>query len=162
MKRKLTLLSSVAFTTLILISCGSGPTNDSTTAETDAASMQAEDTKPVEQKLDVQLQTQLVEWGGDGKWHDMYQNDDGSYWVNYADPFKLILSGNYTNLTVKVKSSGGAAIFNESGISLAKSGSYVVSNDKMMGEYETAYTVEISEDGKKLFTAKIESMPGGE
>ncbi|MFN5911387.1 MAG: hypothetical protein ACK45H_08645, partial [Bacteroidota bacterium] len=79
-----------------------------------------------------------------------------------ADPFKLILSGNYTNLTVKVKSSGGAAIFNESGISLAKSGSYVVSNDKMMGEYETAYTVEISEDGKKLFTAKIESMPGGE
>ena len=110
--------------------------------------------KETEKILNVKLKTKLVEWGGDGKWHDMFKNDNGSYWVNYSDPFKIILTGNYSDLTVKVKSSAGATIFEKSGVEIPENGEYIVSNSKMMGENETSYTVEISSTCSFIFTIR--------
>ncbi|MFN5182749.1 MAG: hypothetical protein ACK5D5_06960 [Bacteroidota bacterium] len=142
------------------ISDSAANTNNADTLRTEK--LVAEMPEEKEKTINVKFKTKLVEWGGDGKWHDMFKNDNGSYWVNYSDPFKIILTGNYSDLTVKVKSSAGATIFEKSGIGIPENGEYVVSNAKMMGENETSYTVEIISKDKSLFKGKIESVPGGE
>jgi hypothetical protein len=121
-----------------------------------------EPTLKVEKKLNVSFKTKLVEWGGDGKWHDMYKNDDGSYWVNYADPFKIILTGYYSDLTIKIKSSSGLTVFDKSNVEIPEKGEYIISNDKMIGQNETSFYLEINEKDKIIFKGNIESVPGGE
>lgn len=119
-------------------------------------------TKKVANELKVEYQTKLVEWGGDGKWHKMTQIESGVYWVNYLDPFKFKLSGNYSGLTVLVKSSNGEIIYNKSGIAISVNGSIEISDPKFIGESEITYFLEISDGSKIIYKCKIESMPGGE
>ncbi len=116
----------------------------------------------VEKKLNVLFKTKLVEWGGDGKWHDMSKTDEGSYWVNYGDPIKVILDGNYTDLAVKIKSSTGAIVYNKTNIALAENTPFEITNGKLLGEYETNFTLEVKEKEKIIFSGKIVSVPGGE
>lgn len=116
----------------------------------------------VEKHIKVSFKTKLVEWGGDGKWHDMYKNDNGSYWVNYSDPFKIIITGYYTDLTIKLKSSSGSIVFEKFNAQIPENGEYIISNDKMIGEYETSFFLEIKEKEKILLKESIESVPGGE
>ena len=117
---------------------------------------------PLKKKLNILFKTKLVEWGGDGKWHDMSKTDEGSYWVNYGDPFKVILDGNYTDLAVKIKSSTGAIMYDKANIALAENTPFEITNGKLLGEYETNFTLEVKEKEKIIFTGKIASVPGGE
>ena len=116
----------------------------------------------IEKVLNVSFKTKLVEWGGDGKWHDMYKNDNGSYWINYADPFKIILTGNYSDLNIRIKSSSGSTILEETHVKIPDSGEYILSNDQMIGENETNFHIEIKAQDKIIFKGDIESVPGGE
>jgi hypothetical protein len=115
-----------------------------------------------EQTIQVKLKTQLVEWGGDGKWHDMYKSDNGNYWVNYGDPYKLILTGKYSSVTVNIKSNSGEVVFSQSGIELLENKEFVVSGPKLIGESDSIYEVEISDGSKIIYRATLESVPGGE
>jgi hypothetical protein len=117
---------------------------------------------PIEKKLNVRLETKLVEWGGDGKWHNSEGGKDNKYFINYSDPFKFILSGNYTDLNIKVKSSNGSTIFDKSGITLPENGEYTIENKKMIGETDATFTLEIKENDKLIYNAKVEGLPGGE
>jgi hypothetical protein len=121
-----------------------------------------ESTKKVENKLIVDYQTKLVEWGGDGKWHKMSEIESGVYWVNYLDLFKFKLSGNYSGLTVKVTTSMGTVIYEKSGINVAVNGSVEISNPDFIGENETTFFLEISDGSKIIYKCRIESVPGGE
>ena len=118
--------------------------------------------KQVENQLKVEYQTKLVEWGGDGRWHEMSEMESGVYWVNYLDPFKFKLSGTYPNLSVKVKSSNGETIYNKSGIAISEPGSFEITNPKFIGENEITYFLEISDGSKIIYTCRVESVPGGE
>lgn len=115
-----------------------------------------------EENLEVSLQTQLVEWGGDGRWHEMYSSEEGRYWVNYSDPFKLILNGNYSKINVKVKTSNGKVIYSQSNINISEGVPFVISQRNMIGEVETIFNVEIFSKQKLIFKYVIESVPGGE
>ena len=162
----------IIFITLLFIGCNNtnnqSKPNDLTSDTTkNKTNTQIDTTKkePIrlpENKLLISFKTKLVEWGGDGKWHDMTQEMDEQYFVNYADPFKIILSGYYTDLTIKIKTSGGKIIFNKSGIEISEKEDYIVKNDKMIGETETNFIVEIKQQDKVLYKGYIESMPGGE
>jgi hypothetical protein len=110
----------------------------------------------------LEFLTKLDLWGGDGKWHEMYRNDDGFYWVNHGDPFKIILSGNLIGITVKVSSSKGAVFFDKTYFSDLPSGHLVISDKGMIGVNETLYYLVITKNGKVLRSAVIESVPGGE
>lgn len=121
-----------------------------------------EPSQKLEKKLTVKFKTKLVEWGGDGKWHDMYKNDNDKYWVNYSDPFKIILSGAYSGLSIKLKSSSGSIIYDKTNVKIPENGEYIIANEKMVGENETIFDLEIKEDGNLIFKSKIESVPGGE
>ena len=109
---------------IVLISCDGSPKDKNVETKKDNTLKDRIDTIKVndnskivaEKKLNVSFKTKLVEWGGDGKWHDMFKNDNGSYWVNYSDPFKIILTGYYTNLKIKIKSSNGSTIFDKSDV----------------------------------------------
>jgi hypothetical protein len=174
MKKVILAFCGIMFSSILFTACNNSDTNSqaektisdsiSNASKSDTLNVetQATETQQIEKTLNVKLKTKLVEWGGDGKWHDMIKNENGSYWVNYSDPFKIILIGNYSDLTVKVKSSAGATIFDKSGVSIPENGEFVVSNAKMMGESETSFTIEISSKDKSLFKGKIESVPGGE
>jgi hypothetical protein len=170
MKKVKTVLGSIIIASIVLISCD-GSSKDKKvetiidkTSEDSIDRLKVNDNSKIvaEKKINVSFKTKLVEWGGDGKWHDMYKNENGSYWVNYSDPFKIILTGYYTNLKIKIKSSSGSTIFDKSGVEVPLNGEYIISNDKMIGEYETSFDIEIKENDKIVFTGKIESIPGGE
>jgi hypothetical protein len=121
-----------------------------------------ESTKQVSNELKVVYQTKLVEWGGDGKWHQMSEIESGVFWVNYLDLFRFKLSGNYSGLTVKVTSSTGASIYEKTGINVAVNGSVEISNPDFIGENETSFFLEISDGSKIVYKCRIESVPGGE
>jgi archaellum component FlaF (FlaF/FlaG flagellin family) len=169
MKKVITILGSIMIVSIVLISCYGTPKDKNVETKIDDTLKDRIDTIKVndngkivaEKKLNVSFKTKLVEWGGDGKWHDMFKNDNGSYWVNYSDPFKIILTGYYTDLKIKIKSSNGSTIFDKSGVEVPINGEYIISNDKMIGEYETSFNIEIKENEKILFNGEIESMPGG-
>jgi hypothetical protein len=112
--------------------------------------------------FNLEFLTKLDLWGGDGKWHEMYRNDDGFYWVNHGDPFKIMLSGNPIGITVKVSSSNGAIFFDRTYSSDLPSGHLVISDKGMIGVSETLYYLVIMKNGKVLRNAVIESVPGGE
>ena len=170
MKKVITILGSIMIASIVLISCDGGPKDKNVETKKDNTLKDRIDTIKVndnskivaEKKLNVSFKTKLVEWGGDGKWHDMFKNDNGSYWVNYSDPFKIILTGYYTNLKIKIKSSNGSTIFDKSDVEVPINGEYIISNDKMIGENETSFNIEIKDNEKIVFNGKIESMPGGE
>jgi hypothetical protein len=170
MKKVMTILGLIIISSTVLISCDGSIKDkkvetkivDTLKDSTDKLKVNDNSKKEAETKLDLSFKTKLVLWGGDGKWHDMYKNDNGSYWVNYGDPFKIILTGYYTNLKIKIKSSNGSIIFDESGVEVPINSEYVISNDKMVGEYETSFNIEIKNNEKIVFNGKIESVPGGE
>ena len=155
---------------IVLISCDESPKDKNVETKIDDTLKNRIDTIKVndnskivaEKKLNVSFKTKLVEWGGDGKWHDMFKNDNGSYWVNYSDPFKIILTGYYTNLKIKIKSSNGSTIFDKSDVEVPINGEYIIFNDKMIGENETSFNIEIKDNEIIVFNGKIESVPGGE
>ena len=119
-------------------------------------------TKKVANELKVEYQTKLDEWGGDGKWHKMSEIESGVFWVNYLDPFKFKLSGNYSGLSVKVTTSMGTVIYDKTGINVSVNGSVEISNSKFIGENETSFSLEISDGSKIIYKCRIESVPGGE
>lgn len=177
MKKVMSIFEVTLFTSILLTSCGNN-SNDNNSENQPQSSILTSDTSPkilndidtsksiqprkIEKNLNVNFKTQLVAWGGDGKWHDMYKNDNGSYWVNYLDPFKIILTGNYTDLTIKLTSSSGSIIFEKSNVQIPENGEYIISDNKMIGEPETNFSIEIKENNKFLLKGKIESVPGGE
>jgi hypothetical protein len=118
--------------------------------------------QPEKNELTIDYQTQLVEWGGDGQWHEMYKNDNGKYWVNFSDPFKLILNGHYSNLTVKIENSNGNLVYNKSGINVTKKYPYTISHANLIGNEGTNFKVEIYSNEKIILNGLIESVPGGE
>ena len=117
-----------------------------------------------QERIDFELRylTKLDFYGGDGKWHNMYRNDDGFYWVNYGDPFKIILTGSCKDLTLRVRSSNNSIVFEESFSSDYLSGKCTISSSKMVGLYETFYYLEIIKNGYIVHNSVIESVPGGE
>lgn len=121
-----------------------------------------ESTKQVTNELKVEYQTKLVEWGGDGKWHKMSEMESGVFWVNYLDPFKFKLSGNYLGLAVKVTTSMGDTIYEKTGINVAVNGFVEISNPNFIGENERSFYLEISDGSKIIYKCRIESVPGGE
>jgi len=154
------------FIAILLMSCNnSGNQPASSNLATDSTlkninkidTLQNEQPLKVEKKIKVSFKTKLVFWGGDGKWHDMYK-DNGSY----SDPFKIIITGYYTDLTIKLKSSSGSIVFEKLNAQIPENGEYIISNDKMIGERETSFFLEIKEKEKILFKGSIESVPGGE
>ncbi|MFM7636861.1 MAG: hypothetical protein ACKO5W_03235 [Crocinitomicaceae bacterium] len=163
--------SVTIFIAILLMSCNnSGNQPQSSNLATDSTlkninkidTLHNEQPLKAEKKIKVSFKTKLVEWGGDGKWHDMYKNDNGSYWVNYSDPFKIIITGYYPDLAIKLKSSSGSIIFEKLNAQIPENGEFIISNDKMIGEYETSFFLEIKEMEKILFKGSIESVPGGE
>ena len=133
-------------------------TNGANTAENPTAPV----TTPIEKKLNVILKTKLENWGGDNKWYDMDKPDGKNYWVNYSDPFKIILQGNYPAVSIKITSSNGDVIFNKSGIDVTEASEFVASNSKTKGESDVNYKVEVRDQEKVIYTADIMSVPGGE
>ena len=129
---------------------------------TDVNSIESPATTQVEKKLNVILKTKLENWGGDNKWYDMDKTDGKNYWVNYSDPFKVILQGNYPGVTIKITSSNGDVIFNKSGIDVTEASEFVASNSKTKGESDVNYKVEVRDQEKVIYTADIMSVPRGE
>jgi hypothetical protein len=129
---------------------------------TDVNSIESPATTQVEKKLNVILKTKLENWGGDNKWYDMDKTDGKNYWVNYSDPFKIILQGNYPGVSIKITSSNGDVIFNKSGIDITETSEFVASNSKTKGESDVNYKVEVRDQEKVIYTADIMSVPGGE
>jgi hypothetical protein len=129
-------------------------------AENPAASAPA--STAVEKKLNVILKTKLENWGGDNKWYDMDKTDGKNYWVNYSDPFKIILQGNYPGVSIKITSSEGEVIFNKSGIDVTESSEFVASNSKTIGVSDVNFKVEVRDQEKVIYTGDIMSVPGGE
>lgn len=151
----------ITFFSILYISCGGGNNNsDANNAHSDTTNIIAP--RAIEKTLNVKFKTQLVEWGGDGKWHDMIKENDSSYWVNYSDPFKIVLSGYYTDLSIKIVTSMGDIIFEKTGISVTENKEYVVTNAKMIGGMDTNFNLEIVNNGSLIYKSKIESIPGGE
>ena len=168
---KITSTLATIFIAILLVSCnnsGNQPQSSNLTTDSTLKNINKIDTSQneqplkVEKKIKVSFKTKLDNWGGDGKWHDMYKNDNGSYWVNYSDPFKIIITGYYTDLTIKLKSSSGSIVFEKLNTQIPENGEYIISNDKMIGENETSFFLEIKEKEKNLFKGSIESIPGGE
>jgi hypothetical protein len=149
-------LSFMLFTNFSLLD-----TKENVIAEKQNSSEKAS-TKQVANELKVVYQTKLVEWGGDGKWHQMSEIESGVFWVNYLDLFRFKLSGNYSGLTVKVTSSTGATIYEKTGINVTANGSVEISNPDFIGENETSFFLEISDGSKIVYKCRIESVPGGE
>ena len=129
---------------------------------TDVNSIESPATAQVEKKLNVILKTKLENWGGDNKWYDMDKTDGKNYWVNYSDPFKVILQGNYPGVSIKITSSNGDVIFTKSGIDVTEASEFVASNSKTKGESDVNYKVEVRDQEKVIYTADIMSVPGGE
>ena len=129
---------------------------------TDVNSIESPATTQVEKKLNVILKTKLENWGGDNKWYDMDKTDGKNYWVNYSDPFKVILQGNYPGVSIKITSSNGDIIFTKSGIDVTEASEFVASNSKTKGESDVNYKVEVRDQEKVIYTADIMSVPGGE
>ena len=134
--------------------------NGANTTESAAASTPA--TTQLEKKLNVILKTKLENWGGDNTWQEMDKPDGKNYWVNYSDPFKIILQGNYPGVSIKITSSNGDVIFNKSGIDVTEASEFVASNSKTKGESDVNYKVEVRDQEKVIYTADIMSVPGGE
>ena len=129
---------------------------------TDVNSIESPAKAQVEKKLNVILKTKLENWGGDNKWYDMDKTDGKNYWVNYSDPFKVILQGNYPGVSIKITSSNGDVIFTKSGIDVTEASEFVASNSKTKGESDVNYKVEVRDQEKVIYTADIMSVPGGE
>ena len=129
---------------------------------TDVNSIESPAAAQVEKKLNVILKTKLENWGGDNKWYDMDKTDGKNYWVNYSDPFKVILQGNYPGVSIKITSSNGDVIFTKSGIDVTEASEFVASNSKTKGESDVNYKVEVRDQEKVIYTADIMSVPGGE
>ena len=110
---------------------------------TDVNSIESPAAAQVEKKLNVILKTKLENWGGDNKWYDMDKTDGKNYWVNYSDPFKVILQGNYPGVSIKITSSNGDVIFTKSGIDVTEASEFVASNSKTKGESDVNYKVEV-------------------
>jgi hypothetical protein len=171
MKKRIQSFYAIIFIVIISMSCNNSDNqsqpskivSDTTPSEiNNIDTIKNEEPIKIEKKLNVGFKTKLVEWGGDGKWHDMYKNGNGSYSVNYADPFKIILTGYYTDLLINIKSSNGLTIFEKSNVEIPEKGEYIITNDKMIGENETNFYLEIKEKDKIIFKGNIESVPGGE
>jgi hypothetical protein len=172
MKYNIILCFTILCSATLLYSCGnSNPETTSKDPSSDTTKTQVISTVdtaknqvvvPVEKKLNVRLETKLVEWGGDGKWHKSEGGKDNKYFINYSDPFKFILSGNYKDLNIKVKSSTGSTIFDKSGVALPEDGEYTIENKKMIGESDVTFTLEIKESDKLIYKANVEGLPGGE
>ena len=113
-------------------------------------------------ELDLRYLTKLDFYGGDGKWHDMYRHEDGIYWINYGDPFKIIFTGSCKDLTLRVRSFKDVIVFEESFSSDCLAGKCIMSSSKMVGLYETSYYLEIIKNGSIVYHSVIESGPGGE
>jgi hypothetical protein len=92
----------------------------------------------------------------------MDKPDGKNYWVNYSDPFKIILQGNYPGVSIKITSSEGEVIFNKSGIDVTESSEFVASNSKTIGVSDVNFKVEVRDQEKVIYTGDIMSVPGGE
>ena len=119
-------------------------------------------------KLIVKAYTQTINWGGDGKWHDLGIKNGGQVLVNYTDPYKVKLIGNYNNLKVVINSSSGEKIYEKKDFNLETfNGEFLISNSEMYGKVpedggSLYFEIIITESDKNIFSAKINSLPGGE
>jgi hypothetical protein len=82
--------------------------------------------------------------------------------VDDVEPYKIILTGYYSDLKITLTSSDGLIIFNKSNVEIPENGKYTISNDKMIGEYGNSFHLEIKEKEKLIFKGNIECMSGGE
>jgi hypothetical protein len=149
----------ILFIVVIIFSCSD--TQDNPSKNLIESKSNNRNLNEVEKSLFVCPQTKLDTWGGDGKWHAMSEID-GKYWVNYEDPFQILLVGSYQGLTVIVTASNGDVIYKKSDINISGETPFLVQDNLFHGKYDENYNVSIIEENKLIYEAEIMSIPGGE